>query len=84
MVTTRQRRQVVTHLLAAFPTSERCACRLVRLSRSCWQYRSRRGDDAPLRTRLTELAGERPRWGYQRLHVLLLREGFVVNQRGSW
>src|SRR5262249_39576969 len=56
VVTTRQRRQVVTHLLAAFTTSARRACRLVRLSRSRWQYRSRRGNDAPLRTRLRELA----------------------------
>ena len=81
MVTTKQRRQVVTHLLAAFPTSERRACRLVRLSRSRWQYRSRRTDDAPLRTRLKELAAERPRWGYQQLHVLLRREGYVVNHK---
>ena len=78
MVTTKQRRQVVTHLLAAFPTSERRACRLVRLSRSRWQYRSRRTDDAPLRTRLKELAAERPRWGYQQLHVLLRREGYLA------
>ena len=81
MVTTRQRRQVVTHLLAAFPTSARRACRLVQLSRSRWQYRSRRGDDAPLRARLRELAAAKPRWGYQQLHVLLRREGIVVNHK---
>ncbi len=81
MVTTRQRRQVVTHLLAAFPTSARRACRLVRLSRSRWQYRSRRADDAPLRARLRALAAEKPRWGYQQLHVLLRREGHVVNHK---
>ena len=86
-MTTRQRRQVVTHLLAAFPksrfpqSSARRACRLVRLSRSRWQYRSRRGDDAVLRARLRELAAARPRWGYQQLHVLLQREGHVVNHK---
>jgi putative transposase len=80
VVTTRQRRQVVTHLLAAFPaTSARRACRLVRLSRSRWQYRSVRGDDAPLRARLRELAAAKPRWGYQQLHILLRREGRLVN-----
>jgi len=34
---------------------------------------------APIRTRLTQLAKERPRFGYKRLHVLLRREGHVVN-----
>lgn len=80
-MTTGQRRPVVTHLLAAFATSARRACRLVRLSRSRWQYRSRRADDAELRQRLRELAADRPRWGYQQLHVLLRREGHVVNHK---
>lgn len=84
MVTTQQRRQVVTHLLAAFrENSERRACRLVSLSRSRWQYRSVRGDDALLRQRLRELAAAKPRWGYQQLHVLLRREGHVVNHLRS-
>lgn len=81
-MTTKQRRQVVTHLLAAFSkSSARRACRLVRLSRSRWQYRSRRGDDASLRTRLRELAAAKPRWGYEQLHILLRREGRVVNHK---
>lgn len=81
MVTHSQRRQAVTHLLAAFPTSARRACRVVRLSRSRWQYQPRRGDDAALRARLRELAGLKPRWGYQQLHVLLQREGLRVNHK---
>lgn len=81
MVTTTQRRQVVTHVVAAFPTSERRACRLVHLSRSRWQYRSVRGDDAALRSRLRELAASKPRWGYQQLHILLRREGHRVNHK---
>ena len=83
-MTTRQRRQVVTHLLAAFRSSRvsaRRVCRVVGLSRSRWHYRSRRGDDAELRERLRQLAAERPRWGYQQLHILLRREGRVVNHK---
>jgi len=34
-----------------------------------------------LRTRLRELAAERPRFGYRRLHVLLRREGHRVNHK---
>lgn len=81
MVTTRQRRLVVTHLCAAYGVSIRRACRLMHLSGSRWYYRSRRMPDTTLRERLKELAGQRPRWGYQRLHVLLRREGYVVNHK---
>ena len=77
-----QRRAVVTHLLQRFPvSSERRACRLVRLSRSRWQSRMRRSRHDELRARLKELALLRPRWGYQRLHVLMRREGYRVNHK---
>lgn len=84
MVTTKKRRQVVTHLLAAYrdhDVSARRACRLIGLSRSRWHYRTRRGDDAELRERLCQLAAQRPRWGYQQLHILLRREGRMVNHK---
>jgi putative transposase len=34
-----------------------------------------------MRTRLVELAREKPRFGYRRLHVLLRRSGEVVNHK---
>jgi putative transposase len=34
-----------------------------------------------VRTRLRELAARRPRFGYRRLHVLLRREGMVINHK---
>jgi putative transposase len=61
--------------------SARRVCRLIGLSRSRWHYRSRRGDDHPPRERLRTLASERPRLGYEQLHVLLRREGHVVNHK---
>lgn len=80
MVTTEQRRRVVTHLRAAYDVSARRAMRVIGLSRSRWHYRPQRPvRDAPLRDRLKELAKLRPRFGYKRLHVLLRREGLVVN-----
>ena len=81
-MTADQRRRVVTHLTAAFAVSARRACRLVGLSRSRWHYRPLRPErDAPIRTRLKELAAERPRFGHKRLHVLLRREGHRVNAK---
>jgi putative transposase len=45
------------------------------------RYSSRRPDRERLRVRLRELALERPRFGYKRLHVLLRREGLLVNRK---
>ncbi len=81
MVTTQQRRAVVTHLVAVHRASERRACRVIGLARSRWQHTTRRPPHTELRDRLRALAAERPRWGYQRLHVLLRREGYVVNHK---
>ena len=62
--------------------SQRRACRLVGLSRSVLSYRSpKQHSDAVLQGRLRELAAERKRFGYRRLHVLLRREGHVVNHK---
>ena len=60
--------------------SERRACRLVTVAVSSYRYESRRSDE-PLRTRLVELAREKPRFGYQRLHVLPRRSGERVNHK---
>ncbi len=60
--------------------SERRACALVLLSAGTYRYVSRRTDE-PLRSRLVELAREKPRYGSPRLHVLLQREGWEVNHK---
>lgn len=61
--------------------SQRRACAATGTDRSTVRYRSRRPDDAELRERLRMLAAERRRFGYRRLHVLLRREGQVVNRK---
>ena len=75
------KRAVVTHLVEAQGLSERRACRLAELNLSTWQYAPRRQEPSGLRERLRELAGERRRFGYRRLHVLLRREGWQVNHK---
>lgn len=44
-----------------------------------FRYKRTSKDDAPIKQRLEELAIERRRFGYRRLHVLLRREGLVIN-----
>jgi len=72
-VTTSVRREAVGFLKSR-GVSERRACKLAKLHRSTCQYESVRVDDPVLIARLRELAGERPRFGYRRLHVLLRRD----------
>jgi putative transposase len=60
--------------------SERRACGLVMMAVSSYRYETRRSDEA-LRTRLVQLAREKPRFGYRRLHVLLRRCGERINHK---
>lgn len=80
MVTPSKRREVVN----AFKSrghSERRACGLASVFRSTCRYASKRVDDKRLVERIHELAGERPRAGYQMLHGVLRREGWKVNKK---
>jgi len=54
--------------------SERRACGLIGMNRGSWRYQQKERNDAALRNRLRELAGERPRFGYRRLYRMLRRE----------
>ena len=65
------------------PRDERAAGvpgRSARIGRRC-AIEPTRPDDPVLRERLRELAHERRRFGYRRLHVLLRREGMTVNRK---
>jgi len=53
----------------------------VGIRRSSARYQTRRSGDQELRERLRQLAGERRRFGYRRLHVMLRREGEKVNHK---
>jgi putative transposase len=81
MVTPAVKREAVAHLKCAHEMSERRACKTIGCVRMTIRYRSRRPDDPRLRERLRALANERRRFGYRRLHVLLRREGYVVNHK---
>ena len=82
MVTPVARRAAVSYFRDRYGFSERGACRLASYSRSSYRRRSVREEaDKALRERLLELASERPRFGYRRLHVMLCREGWQINRK---
>jgi len=61
--------------------SQRRACKLVGIEPKTYRYASQRPDDGPIRERLRQLASERRRFGYRRLHILLRREGVALNAK---
>jgi putative transposase len=71
----------VDDLQAKYGASQTQACAVMMISRSVYHYRARRRDQTPLVTRIKEIAAARVRYGYQRVHVLLRREGWVVNRK---
>ena len=75
------KRQAVTHACEGHELSERRACAILGFDRSMVRYRSRRPDDMGVRSRIRELAAERRRFGYRRLHFLLKKEGLAMNQK---
>ena len=61
--------------------SERRACSALEADRTSVRYRGCRPDEASIRARLRELAAIRRRFGYRRLHILLAREGIIMNHK---
>src|SRR3974390_1029427 len=61
--------------------SERRACKAIGCCRMTVRYKATRAEDAGLRQRMKAIAQERRRFGYRRLHVLLKREGSLVNHK---
>ena len=70
-------------LVTRFPVSQRRVCRLLEQPRSTQRLSPTVPSDfeQALRARLRELAKARTRFGYRRLHALLVREGFGVNHK---
>ncbi|WP_430448561.1 IS3 family transposase [Rhodophyticola sp.] len=81
VVTPAAKREAAAHLQACHGMSERRACRVIDADRKSVRYRSIRDDDGALREKLRDLANQRRRFGYRRLHILLRREGVMINRK---
>jgi putative transposase len=75
------KRRVVDHLKATYRVSERRACGLVKQARSVYHYRSYRDPRTEVRVRMREIAAARVRYGYRKIRVMLLREGFELSKK---
>ena len=54
---------------------------MIHFSRTSHRYRCSAPEQAALRMRIKEFAEVRVSYGYRRIHVLLLREGWKVNHK---
>lgn len=75
------RRSVIVSLRDDHRFSERKACIIVGLCRSSYRYEAKPKNDTVIRDRLRELAEQRHRFGAPRLHILLRREGYLINHK---
>ena len=75
-----EQRADASWLREGYAASERRVCGLLGMAVSSYRYETKRCDEA-LRVRLVELAREKPRFGYRRLHVLLERSGERANHK---
>jgi putative transposase len=64
-----------------FQISERRACQAIGIHRSSYRYASTAQDQTALPMRIRDLAVARVRYGYRWLHILLRREGWLVNHK---
>ena len=65
-----------------YGASQRRVCATLRFNRKSMQYQPKRNPvNEVLRERIKAIAAARVRYGYRRIHVLLLREGWKVNAK---
>lgn len=80
MVKPSRRGPTVERLIGSYLVSERRACRVLRLPRATYRYRSCLDPRTELRMRIREIAPARVRYGYRKIRVLLNREGWNVGK----
>ena len=75
-----QQRAAADYLAERYGASQRRACRVMGRARSNLRYRRVRRPDEPALVRaIKRLARRHPRYGYRRIHAMLLRRGWTVN-----
>lgn len=78
------KRKIIIDLQQAWNISENRACNLIHFARKTHRYIGRRYDQAPLRSRIKEIAYARVRYGCKRIHIMLRREGWHINHKRTY
>jgi putative transposase len=72
------------HVVQIGKSSQRRACRLLKIHRTVARYRIHPADDSVLRSRLKAMAAEYPRYDCEMLHPMLKGEGLVINLKRTY
>ena len=79
-MTANQQRTAAAFLSDHFAVSQRRVCRVMDRARSTLRYRcTHSADEAVLSREIKRLARRHPRYGYRRVHALLVRRDWSVN-----
>lgn len=76
-----RKRKLVDEVRGEWSVSIRRTCRVLEVDTSTYRYKSRRPGQAALEHRIKEICQTRVRYGYRRVHVLLRREGWRIDQK---
>jgi putative transposase len=74
----------VDKVCSEWKVSIRKACRVFLVDTSTYHYKPHRRGQADLEKRIKEIAETRLRYGYRRVHVVLLREGWMINIKRTY
>ena len=72
---------IVDKVKSDLKVSTRRACAALKIERSLYVYKSKRGEQAELNLRIKDICQIRVRYGYRRVHVFLKCDGWTVNQK---
>jgi putative transposase len=75
-----QRRDAVLRAMKDHPISQRRACVLIGVDPKMVR-RERPPDHGAIRTAMREVAGQRRRFGYRRIGIMLERQGMTMNHK---
>jgi len=80
-----RKKEIASQVQETFKFSERRVCRLLSINRTFKRYKPKLNDEnEAIKKRLGELAVRWKRFGYKRLHILLRREGYLVNHKRTY
>jgi putative transposase len=71
----------VAWIQETFQVSTVRSCRLGQFTRAAWYRKSKARDQSVLALRIRDIAHARPRFGFERITVMLRREGWLVNRK---
>ena len=73
------KREAMARVVQELGVSQRPASEVLSVDRSGMRYRSIRSDGACIRETMKKVASERRRFGYRRIHLILYRQGIIMN-----